>query len=301
MIEVLGNSNERGTRAGTRSNRTRCEPEFALARSGTCVRVSLARGGFMDGAAGTVPPHARDADGGDSRFDEVKTQPGKFLVYWTLQGVWVWVTALPVFLINGIGRQSPLFWGDYLSLALWVAGFICETTADYQKYKFKQDPANKGRFINTGLVEPEPPPQLLRRDPDVVGGGRSGGVDERLAPGVGGGAGQPSLRHVLAHAGERGADLGEDRGREVGQRGGVPELQEEHAVPDTETSRHGPGRLSRTAKNPVNLGVADGWVKCWSAELEKTGCGKCVNRGKETWFTLPPSTRRQFAALRAML
>jgi steroid 5-alpha reductase family enzyme len=90
-------------------------------------------------------------DGGDSRFDEVKTQPGKFLVYWTLQGVWVWVTALPVFLINGIGRQSPLFWGDYLSLALWVAGFICETTADYQKYKFKQDPANKGRFINTGL------------------------------------------------------------------------------------------------------------------------------------------------------
>ena len=60
--------------------------------------------------------------------------------------------------------------------------------------------------------------------------------------------------------GERGADLGEDRGREVGQRGGVPELQEEHAVLGTETSRHGPGRLSRTAKHPVNLGVASGRV-----------------------------------------
>lgn len=90
-------------------------------------------------------------DGGDSRFDEVKTKPGMFLAYWTIQGIWVWVTALPVFLVNGTARQSPLFWGDYASLALWVIGFVCESTADYQKYVFKSDPNNKGRFISTGL------------------------------------------------------------------------------------------------------------------------------------------------------
>jgi steroid 5-alpha reductase family enzyme len=56
-----------------------------------------------------------------------------------------------MFLVNGVARQSPLFWGDYASLALWVVGFVCETTADYQKFKFKGDPNNKGRFINTGL------------------------------------------------------------------------------------------------------------------------------------------------------
>ena len=90
-------------------------------------------------------------DGGDSRFDEVKTKPGVFLVYWTIQGLWVWVTALPMFLVNGVTRQSPLNWGDYASLALWIFGFIMETTADVQKFVFKSDPANKGRFIDTGL------------------------------------------------------------------------------------------------------------------------------------------------------
>ena len=90
-------------------------------------------------------------DGGDSRFDEVKKQPGMFLVYWTMQGIWVWVTALPMFLVNGTSAQSPLFWGDYASLALWLVGLATEATADYQKFKFKADPANKGRFINTGL------------------------------------------------------------------------------------------------------------------------------------------------------
>lgn len=90
-------------------------------------------------------------DGGDSRFDEVKHQPGMFLVYWMLQGAWVWVTALPCFLVNGVASQSALHWGDYASMALWIVGFITESAADYQKSAFKSDPRNKGRFIDTGL------------------------------------------------------------------------------------------------------------------------------------------------------
>ena len=62
-------------------------------------------------------------DGGDSRFDEVKNQPGTFLVYWMLQGAWVWVTALPCFLVNGVASQSALHWGDYVSMALWIVGY----------------------------------------------------------------------------------------------------------------------------------------------------------------------------------
>ena len=90
-------------------------------------------------------------DGGDSRFDEVKHRPGMFLVYWMLQGAWVWVTALPCFLVNGVASQSALHWGDYASMALWIVGFITESAADYQKSAFKSDPRNKGRFIDTGL------------------------------------------------------------------------------------------------------------------------------------------------------
>ena len=32
-----------------------------------------------------------------SRFDEVEETPGMFLVYWLMQGAWVWITALPCF------------------------------------------------------------------------------------------------------------------------------------------------------------------------------------------------------------
>jgi steroid 5-alpha reductase family enzyme len=36
-------------------------------------------------------------------------------------------------------------------LAVWLFGVVFETTADFQKYKFKKDPANKGKFIDVGL------------------------------------------------------------------------------------------------------------------------------------------------------
>ena len=72
-------------------------------------------------------------------------------MYWMLQGAWVWVTALPCFLVNGVASQSALHWGDYASMALWIVGFITESAADYQKSAFKSDPRNKGRFIDTGL------------------------------------------------------------------------------------------------------------------------------------------------------
>lgn len=90
-------------------------------------------------------------DGGDSRFDAVKKIPGQFAVYWFMQGLWVWITALPCFLVNGLATQSALHAGDYVCLAVWLFGVVFETTADFQKYKFKKDPANKGKFIDVGL------------------------------------------------------------------------------------------------------------------------------------------------------
>ena len=48
--------------------------------------------------------------GGDKRFDRVKSNPGKFAVYWTLQGLWVYVTLLPfLFAISATGGASTAF------------------------------------------------------------------------------------------------------------------------------------------------------------------------------------------------
>jgi len=45
-------------------------------------------------------------DGRDSRFDKVRTKPGLFLSYWVLQAVWIFFTALPVYILNCKQRKS---------------------------------------------------------------------------------------------------------------------------------------------------------------------------------------------------
>lgn len=91
-------------------------------------------------------------DGGDSRFDGVKENPGLFAVYWFLQGVWVWVTSLPVYLVNGTpGQLSELNAGDWTLAAFWAFGFVFEVIADVQKFIFKSDKSNEGKFIKHGL------------------------------------------------------------------------------------------------------------------------------------------------------
>lgn len=91
--------------------------------------------------------------GHDSRFDEAKTKPFTFWIYWTMQAAWVFVTLSPVLLLNtaSLGGPSRIVWSDGVGLGLYLMGLIIEATADAQKFVFKMDPANKGRFIDTGL------------------------------------------------------------------------------------------------------------------------------------------------------
>ena len=47
---------------------------------------------------------------GDSRFDAIKTNPSRFLLVWTMQGVWVTVCLSPVLAtITGKGEVSLSF------------------------------------------------------------------------------------------------------------------------------------------------------------------------------------------------
>lgn len=69
------------------------------------------------------------------------------------QAAWVFVTLSPVLLLNTASAGGParVVWSDCVGVALWAAGLLIEATADAQKFRFKMDPANKGRFIDTGL------------------------------------------------------------------------------------------------------------------------------------------------------
>ncbi|MEO1204484.1 MAG: DUF1295 domain-containing protein [Pseudomonadota bacterium] len=89
--------------------------------------------------------------GKDSRFDEIKTRPVRFLMAWTIQGLWVLLTAAAALAIITGGNRVPLGVVGYLGVAIWLAGFAIEVVSDRQKSNFKANPDNQGKFINVGL------------------------------------------------------------------------------------------------------------------------------------------------------
>jgi len=89
--------------------------------------------------------------GGDQRFDHIKVSSARFFVAWTLQGTWVVMTSCAA--LTAILSTEPTALGAVyvIGAVMWVTGFAVEAIADGQKSRFRADPANAGRFINTGL------------------------------------------------------------------------------------------------------------------------------------------------------
>ncbi|KAI8615998.1 hypothetical protein BC830DRAFT_1168139 [Chytriomyces sp. MP71] len=96
---------------------------------------------------------ARVSTHADKRFDNLKTNPLKFAVPWTLQVIWIFLTAFPVFIViaNIASLQAAFGWSDGVGIAVWVFGFVVEAVADAQKMAFKN--ANPTKFMQTGLFK----------------------------------------------------------------------------------------------------------------------------------------------------
>ena len=89
--------------------------------------------------------------GKDDRFDEIKPDFFRFLNAWTIQGLWVTFTASAALIGITTTARKELDAFAVVGFLLWLAGFAIEVTADSQKSRFNADPANKGKFIQTGL------------------------------------------------------------------------------------------------------------------------------------------------------
>eukprot|EP01118_Nematostelium_gracile_P007782 TRINITY_DN254_c0_g1_i1.p1 TRINITY_DN254_c0_g1~~TRINITY_DN254_c0_g1_i1.p1 ORF type:complete len:272 (-),score=53.10 TRINITY_DN254_c0_g1_i1:50-808(-) len=88
----------------------------------------------------------------DKRFANIRGKPIRFFIAWTVQAIWVFLTASPVFIVNSNNDNNvPLNWSDYIGWVLWAAGLAIEAIADQQKFDFRSDKNNKDKFINTGL------------------------------------------------------------------------------------------------------------------------------------------------------
>lgn len=89
--------------------------------------------------------------GGDSRFDDIKNRPLRFFMAWTIQGLWVLLTAAAALAVLTGGERAPLGPLGIAGIVVWVLGILIEIVADRQKSRFRDDPDNAGKFIDVGL------------------------------------------------------------------------------------------------------------------------------------------------------
>lgn len=86
----------------------------------------------------------------DKRFDGMREKFGKFLGFWLLQGVSVFIILVSSLLIfNTPSVELGSF--SLLGIAIFAVGLVLEAVADVQKYRFNADPKNKGKWIASGV------------------------------------------------------------------------------------------------------------------------------------------------------
>ncbi len=96
-------------------------------------------------------------NGEDFRYREFRKNYGKN--YWwisyfqtfLLQGILMWLISSTLWGVNRFQATNSLTVLDYIALVIWTIGFVFEAGGDYQLAKFKNNPANKGKILDTGL------------------------------------------------------------------------------------------------------------------------------------------------------
>lgn len=91
----------------------------------------------------------------DYRYQEIRrnNEPGfrfkSLYIVFVLQALLAWVISLPLLAaISGASGPGPL---DYAGIALWATGMCFEAIGDIQLSRFKSNPANRGKVLDSGL------------------------------------------------------------------------------------------------------------------------------------------------------
>ena len=95
--------------------------------------------------------------GEDPRYAAMRANWGKnfwwvslFTVF-GLQAALMWVISAPLYQSMNASLVAPLGWVGGVGVLLWVVGMYFESVADWQLLRFKSDPDNKGKVLESGL------------------------------------------------------------------------------------------------------------------------------------------------------
>ena len=90
-------------------------------------------------------------NGEDKRFKSIKPSPTRFFMTWTLQGMWVSLCSMCA--LTAIASKNGVILNVffYIGMLVFIAGFVIEIIADWQKSIFRKNPENKDQFICHGL------------------------------------------------------------------------------------------------------------------------------------------------------
>lgn len=96
--------------------------------------------------------------GEDFRYQKFRKDYGEHRYWWVsffqtflLQGVLMWLVSAPLLGAQYYNNEKGLGILDFAGVAIWLIGLIFEAGGDCQLARFKADPANKGKVLNTGL------------------------------------------------------------------------------------------------------------------------------------------------------
>ena len=95
--------------------------------------------------------------GEDFRYANWREQYGasywwvSYLRVFLLQGVILWIVSAPLLMAQYSETSDRLIWLDWLGMVVWGIGIFFEAVGDWQLLRFKVNPANKGKVLDTGV------------------------------------------------------------------------------------------------------------------------------------------------------